>query len=132
MKELMELTNIDQDVQDQIIEYARLNDLEMYSPPEILMHSSRDPNERPYSQGILFTAHSQKLKDVLRAGARKAIESGLVLVTMKNFKEIDMLDGYDLVNHALGRANGTRADAVENCRSESIIMPSVEFHAITA
>ena len=43
LKQLMKLANIDQDVQDQVIEYARLNDLNIYSPPEVLVHSSSNP-----------------------------------------------------------------------------------------
>lgn len=131
VKRLMNMVGIEKDEQDKVIKYSTLNDLSVDSTPELLIHVSRDSNELPYLQGILYTSHSDKLKKVLEQASKKAIESGLAGFTMKNLKYVDIFAKHALIDQLLGKSMASRAGAVENCRSESVVMPSIEFHAIT-
>lgn len=61
---------------------------------------------------------------------RQLFESGLTLEKRSSVKQIDFFSHHDVLNAALGPPQTERRVDVENCRSKSIVKPTVEMQSL--
>ena len=130
IQRLMRLAGVEKKEQQAFFEYVKNNELNLYSPPEPLIHVSRDDEEQSYFQGLIYTPHSRTNIQLIESAARTLVESGLVHHQLKSLEEIDLFDGSQNTENLLGPPLPSRRSNVERCKSKSIIKPTPELKAI--
>ena len=115
-----------------LVNYSRRSHREYEQLPEFLIHSSVDPSEIPFSQGLVLNPRSNPhLLHSIISVIRRAIETGLTKHTMLKSHDFNMLDGYNLLEAIAGPELPSRRRNVAECKSLNIFKTEATFHQLS-
>ena len=131
LKNILKMSGIGNKEGSSVLAFAREHELDSGSIPEFLVHVSRDPREKEFSQGVLLSGNGNpQLINAMMKTTRRLVELGFALQKKATLDKISLFENHAIINSLLGKQLSSRQVLVEKCRSKSIVKPSVSLHSI--
>lgn len=132
LKPLMTGLNFGAEQQKFILDFTRKNPMNFSAVPDFNFHIATDPGEEKFSQSILMAENSDPIiRQGLTKASRYLIETGYPIKTMRRVVRYNLLAGNAMIPTLLGTPNKARKYKVENCFSESVLLPEAHVETVS-